>query len=454
MKNPFKHRSVTPALLFLQFALVLGFGILSIVKGELAFSVLQWVAAFSIAIGGISRSWGQFADKKNVHGIITLLLFLGTAAAMLLYPLFVASSAGRLFGIWFLINGLARATICIQCIVEKLRGKVRYGIAAVLSLVFGLLLVVQPHLQLGTVFLLAGIYLIIYSLTILVDAFSEILLYGTAGAKLKTRVRISLPLFLTALLPGKLLDDFNQYFKLNPKEAEKSLRRPDIVPTEKTPLEVFIHLSDKGTQRTGHVDIRYLDKVYSYGCYDHHAHKFWGLVSDGTMVVCESLKYIEYCIRAEEKILVGFGLSLTKEQCSAVERELKKITDDLIPWQSDYEKKLANMDNPDAASRLVHETGAKIYKLQKGAFRKYYTLNTNCVKLVDQIIGSSGLDLISINGIAIPGSYYAMLNDLYEKGNSIVTERNIYKYIEKPKKRIRKDRENHAKTGNDIPKKH
>ena len=426
MKNPFNKRSVTPALLAVQFAVTLGFGILSISNGEAAFSLLQWVAAGSLFIAGISHSWGMFAEKKKMQGLLTLLLFCAAGAVMILYPVFIASSAGRLFGIWFLINGLARGTICVQCLTEKLRGKVRYGLSSVISLIFGVLLILQPAMRLDTVFLLSGIYLILYSVTLLADAVSEILLYGTAGAKVKTKVRIPLPLFLTALLPGKLLDDFNEYFKLNPREAAKFLAGEN---SGKTPLEVFIHLSGEGTQRTGHVDIRYMYKAYSYGCYDHHAHRFGGMVSDGTMVVCESTKYIDYCIKEEEKILVGFGLSLNKSQRTAAEKEIKKIAESLIPWQTDYEKGTADMNNPDAASRLVFETGANIYKMEKGPFRKYYALNTNCVKLADKIIRACGLGLLSANGIAVPGSYYAMLNDLYEKNNSLVTKRTIYKYV-------------------------
>lgn len=446
MKNPFRHRGVTPALLFVQFGILLTFGIISIADSQLSFSMIQWVAGISFIIAGISRGWGLISDKRRLHGILTLSGFCLAGVGMLLYPVFVAASAGRIFGLWFLITGIAHATICVQCITSGLRGKVRNGLSALFSLIFGVLLLLQPNMQMKNIFLIAGIYMILFSVFLLVDAISEILLFGTKGEKFKRRIRISLPLFLTALLPGKLLDDFNLYFNLNPKEAAKLLQRPDIEPGEKTDVEIFIHLSDRGTQRTGHVDLRYLDTVFSYGCYDYHAHKFAGLVSDGTMVICDSKKYIEYCIRAEEKILVGFGLSLTEQERAAVEREIRNITENLVEWKSDYELGTMNREHPDAASQIIMETGCKIYKMDKGPFRKYYTLNTNCVKLADEIIGSSGIGLVSVNGIAIPGAYYSMLNDLYEKSGTIVTERNIYKELPLQK---RKENKSHAKTTDD-----
>lgn len=429
MKNPFASKKVSPVLLLLEFALLLSFGILCLANARLAFSLLQWAAALSLLLAGISRSWSMFSEKKYLIGAVTLALLLAAAVVMVVSPLLVVDSAGILFGLWFLITGGAKATICVQCVVQKLHGRIRYGFSALLSLVFGVLLIFFPTMQISKVFSLAGIYLILYSATLLVDAVSEIFLFGTVGAKVKTRLRISLPLFLTALLPGKLLDEFNEYFKLNPQEAAKFLNNPDASPQEKTPLEIFIHLSDRGTQRTGHVDLRYGDTVYSYGCYDHHAHKFGGMMSDGTMVLCDSQKYIAYCLREEEKILVGFGLSLSPRQKEAVEASLEKITRQLVPWQSDFEKGVADMKAPDAASQLVAETGAKIYKVAHGPFRNYYALNTNCVKLADQVVGSYGLGLVCVGGITVPGSYYTMLNDLYEKSNSFVTQRNIYKDI-------------------------
>ncbi|MEG1426988.1 MAG: DUF308 domain-containing protein [Oscillospiraceae bacterium] len=448
MKNPFKTRTITPILLLLQSGIMLFFGILVIVNGDLAFRLLHWVAGISLLVAGISRAWAMFWEKKQLQGVITLTAFTLGGAVMVLFPLVVAVSVGKLFGLWFLINSIAHGTICVQCVTQKLRGKVRYGFSALFSLIFGLLLVFGDHLHLKSIFMLSGIYLLVYALTLLVDAVSEVFLYGKAGTGIKRRVRISLPLFITALLPGKLLDDFNEYFKTNPKEATKVLENSVHPSGERMPLEVFIHLSDKGTQRTGHVDLRYRHTVYSYGCYDHHSHRYNGMLSDGTMVVCDSEKYVNYCITAEEKILVGFGLALSPEQCTAIEGELAKIRKNLLPWQSDYEKGLLtdNTKDWDAASLLIHSTGCKIHKMSSGPFRKYYALNTNCVKLAEQIIGPSGIGLIDVNGICVPGTYYTLLNDLYERSDTIVVQRNIYK-------KMTEEEHNHVATSDDSPRK-
>ena len=53
-------------------------------------------------------------------------------------------------------------------------------------------------------------------------------------------------------------------------------------------------------------------------------------------------------------------------------------------------------------------------------------ITTNCVKLVDEVIGRSGTDILSLNGIITPGTYYDYLNREYEKQDSMVVTRRVY----------------------------
>lgn len=81
----------------------------------------------------------------------------------------------------------------------------------------------------------------------------------------------------------------------------------------------------------------------------------------------------------------------------------------------------------DPASELYKATGANIYKLSSGPFKKYFALSTNCVQLADTITGSAGLDALSVKGVITPGNYYALLNNMFERKNTIVISRNFYK---------------------------
>ena len=80
----------------------------------------------------------------------------------------------------------------------------------------------------------------------------------------------------------------------------------------------------------------------------------------------------------------------------------------------------------DYAISLIKETNAKFYKFKKSSYKTYFLLSTNCVKLVDEILGAYGSDLIKINGVITPGSYYAFLEKELKKENSNVISKQIY----------------------------
>lgn len=433
MKKFFDVKTVSPLVLFLQAALLLTFAILLIVNIEAVISAIRFVAAGALVVLGISHCAGLFASKKRIQGIGILAAFTAAAVGLVIFTQLVNSTVSVILGVWFFIIGLARTTVCVQAVAEKLSGKIRYGFSAVLAMGFGLLLIFQPNMHLDTVGLISGIYLIIYSVGLVIDGLSELLLFGKVGASLKRRVRIPLPLFLAALLPGKVIDEFNKYFESEHKNETGNVihQKGRAESVGKPQLEVYIHLSKDGMGRVGHVDLRFDDRVYSYGCYDLKAHKFAGMVSDGTFAIIPAEKYMDYCTEIEGKVVVGFGLTLNKRQYKAVQQKLEGMSRNLVSWRSDFElAKLGRIDGKDfsdPASLLVEHTGAKIYKLRSGKFKVYYALSTNCVMLADEIIGSAGLDILSVNGIITPGVYYSMLNDLFGYKNSIVTERNFYR---------------------------
>ena len=53
-------------------------------------------------------------------------------------------------------------------------------------------------------------------------------------------------------------------------------------------------------------------------------------------------------------------------------------------------------------------------------------MSTNCVKLVDDVVGTTGSDLLTINGVITPGAYYEYLENEFKKKNSNVITKQIY----------------------------
>ena len=62
-------------------------------------------------------------------------------------------------------------------------------------------------------------------------------------------------------------------------------------------------------------------------------------------------------------------------------------------WDFRDDKKYNNGDS--YAGRLYKKTKAKFYKFNKGKYKTYFVLGTNCCYLIDDIVGKSGTNNIS-----------------------------------------------------------
>lgn len=429
----------TPSLLLFNTAILLAAGIFLIVNGKSILSLLRFLAAFFIVLNGVGRV--AQAWNKPLRAIMIALSYLVVSSSLFIFSNFYTLSLGLLLGIAITVTGILRGLITLQCLFQHLGGFLRNLIATLISIGFGLSLLLQPALHMQEVFIVTGIYLILSAFSEFLDFFFELMKWDLVGNKVKRRVRIPLPAMIAAFLPVRLMERFNNYFRTDSSASGKLEVReentPETLEENRTCcLEAFIHLSRDAVSILGHVDLCFEGTVYSYGCYDYHAHRFGGLVSDGTLAVVEREAYLNHCLTYEKKTLIGFGFALSVPQKEAVKKRIEEIQSLCKPWKSDYEQAQISGDQKalaactDAASALVRETGGKIYKISSGPFRTYFAVNTNCVQLADSIIGRSGIDAVNVNGIPTPGEYYRLLNDLFERTHTIVVSRTVYAHRE------------------------
>ena len=430
---PHPFAALSPFATLLTACLFWAFGIYLVACGRPAAWSIQLSAAILLAAEGIARCFYYCNRRHYIWAAVTVIGYLFLGASFYIFPGFYAGSFPLLFGLWFLLMGAMRALVCVQCFVQNLQGKTRNLLFGVLSLFFGTILITGSARPVDALIRIAGIYLIIYSATELIDFIVELLRWDKVGNRIKRRVRIPIPTFLAALLPVTLVNRFNAYFKEKPPEERAifSVNAPEGM--NRVDLEIFIHMAKGAIGRFGHVDIAYGDTVYSYGCYDHHSHKIGRLVSDGSFAVIRREPYVHYCLTHDKQLLISFGLCLTRRQKEAVENKLREIAGLLMEWKPDAQCKreglpvLPPRKGYDEGSALYEATGAKLYKVKKGPFKTFFALNTNCVQLADTIAGATGIDDLRLNGISTPGAYYAMLNDLFAQKNSFVVSRTILK---------------------------
>lgn len=279
--------------------------------------------------------------------------------------------------------------------------------------------------------LVIGGYLILYGVTNLRDGF----LFEEAieQQSLKRHVRLTLPLFLAALVPRMTLQKVNDYLADNKGQTAQSIYNRHKEIAELPALEVFVHVGEEGFGAVGHVDLSYKGQVYGYGSYDVLSERLGGAIGDGVLFRAERQAYIDFC-NQEGMTMLGYQLSLTPEQEEAVEARLAEIDSLLISWTPIPEKVSKTADGQPIemyAYRMKEAIHAELFKFRKSKFKTYFVLSTNCVLLADSVIGQAGTDILGMRGFIAPGTYQSYLDQEFEKPHSLVVAKNIYYRKEK-----------------------
>lgn len=356
---------------------------------------------------------------------------LGIAIAVLIFcfPILPRFLIPELFALFVLLNAAAKTVD----VVIILRLKTDHLLPPLLSGLFfwvsGITLILAPFYYQRFVFLFIGIYCILIGLTYIGDA-ARMMTPERFKDKAKRRIRFSLPIFLSAFIPHSVLVRLNRYVELKGEreDFEDVIEKKEEAAPD---LEIFIQVSDDQYYLMGHCDIYFDGEVITYGNYDESSMSKIG-TGDGIIMISQRDAYIKDCIEKTTATLFCFGLRLTEEQKTGVREAIAEIKSRLVEWDPPYQVACKRGETPDPndyrdfPSRVCREIGTKMYKFTHGKFKRYFVLTTNCVLLVDNIIGKAGTDILSINGITSPGTLYEYLEKEFLKPDGLVVSRNLY----------------------------
>ena len=416
-------------------------GILMLVGRDWLYINFINIFLIAVLIFSIKKFFNYFIGKKkdrqmNFTTSILNLLFCLICSFFRNIPL---SILPIVFGVYLLLNASIKFINGLILWKNNANGKLTEFTIGLIYLIFSLSIIFSPIKNLNVVLVVIGIYVVLLGLNYIFD-FITFVIPRRVKNKVKRNIRISLPAFVEAIIPFTVLNEIN--YLLDKENYDKPFvfeeKSEEVVPD----LEVIVHTSNRGFNRMGHVDLYYDGYVISYGNYDDSSTRFFNMIGDGVIFATDKEKYIPFCIEHSKKTLFVFGLKLTNIQKKNIDKVIRKTFDNLSNWKSPYEealtkKKKVNMnDYSDYASRLYQATNAKFYKVKSGKFKNYFVLGTNCCRLADNIIGKSGIDLLKMNGVITPGTYYEYLNREFQKKNSMVISRKIYNQKNVDKKTV------------------
>ena len=402
----------------------IGEGLLAIILGILLIRFGQVVPrmGYQLLMGYFSLSavWHLltrwFQDKKRRENILVTLAKLMVAALVFdsiilqelaLYLLVFIIASYQLF------TGAISLVYCYLYLKNAIHPRLHHLFDAVWMIGFGLYSISPFHDAANFELLLLGFYLLMLGASSLRDGFFFERI--ESNPKLKRRMRMT------------TLRKLNEWLSNheNQEGEVRSERKNDQV----VDLEIFVHTSETSFfLAMGHVDICYQGRVISYGSYDPHSERLFGMVGDGVLFKANREKYIELCKRESQKTLFAYGLSLTEQQKAAIQARLEEIEDLLIPWEpsSQLMKRREGEVKHTYSYQLKQEADATLYKFSSSEFKTYFVLSTNCVLLADSIVGKAGTDILSPQGFIVPGTYQDYLDLEYTKPNGLVVSRSIY----------------------------
>ena len=340
----------------------------------------------------------------------------------LYHPQELFSLLRYLVGFWSILNVVIRMINWYVYFHDRLIGTFRIALEAFILTVFSILIIVEPIRQARVVLILIGSYFILYGLATFQDFLNTL-----TKKKFAHKRKIALPVFMNILLPQRLVLYLNRKLQDNPLQKEFLISNPS---NRKPDLEILIHLGTNGFDSVGHVDLVFDHLVISYGNHDPKSVILNGIVGDGVVFFAEKSSYLTMIVSQKKRSVVSFGILLNDQEKEQVRQQLFQLAARFRPWYSNLERHKRGIPFSGSlngyASLLTKYVEPKFFKFTHGKFKTYFVMTTNCVLLADTIVGKSSIDLISMDGMMTPGTYYDFLNKEFQIAHSIVTSRTIY----------------------------
>lgn len=378
------------------------------------FDVLGWI----LIINGL-HELGVFIKRRLKGDLFNIIINIVIGLFIIIYTTIPIRLLFAVFALYITLNGIIKFISYLNYKKDKVDRRFPVLCGAVFSIIYGLALLLGRYVDANAMMIFIGVYGLFLGVNYIIDGVF-IVVPQQHKDSLKRRIRIPVPIFISALIPKVMMDYINE--RLAVESKEKFLDDVDHAN-----VEIFIHVSPDGFGTIGHCDICIDNNVISYGNYDHDSIRLYESIGDGVIFVAPRESYIPFCIEIDKKTIFSYGVRLTTKQLESIKAEIEKIFDNTYRW---YPRSYKNKDDcDDYASKLYLRTNTKFYKFKKGRFKTYFVLGTNCVKLAETIMGKAGMDIIDLNGIISPGTYQSYLEKEYQRVNGTIITKNIYNIL-------------------------
>lgn len=437
-----KNSKLYPLFCLVTGMIVIAVGILILNIGQQMINIICYLSGIVVMLHAAGCSVAVIGKRKTLSKdsakslLVSSFINIGIGVAVVLLPRFDLVPVYIIFTLYILVNAVIKLVDYFIDRRDDVSGRLKELLLFVFFFTFAVLMIFVPEMGKRGFLTVAGIYCIIYGAFMLWD-FVFRCLPERVQNKFKTKLSLPMPVLISTLRPFVNLKFRQRANALDPERARAEMLPfcPKGKESDRPPdMEVLIHISSKGYGITGHCDIAFEGKVYSYGSYDLESTSLFGTIGDGIFIVSPKKEYIRFYVTATPREIYGYGFRLTEEQKQAVREEIAKIEEMVYPWKTPlqelYEKdpSVKGEDTIDWGSKKWNCTGADFYKFKSGKLKTYFVVTSNCVMLADKIVKKACRE-ININdpsGVFTPGEYYDYLEHLLAMTGSPVFCRTIY----------------------------
>ena len=418
---------------------VIGIGIFLILRPKTSLTdLVVLIAAVLLIIAFMNLVAVLYKKKIKGQGeVLEAVVNLGFAIAFFILRFKVVRWIPDIFAGWIILNSVIRFVSAVTYFKDGAPNYGAYFVNGVITLVAGVLMLVNNRLNAIGFGLVAGIYVLWYGFTMIFDTFNEESTQQKMSAtakKMQRKLRFAIPPVIGGLLPRKLLKEYDA--KVASEDANAYLHKQNVSIPEKAAglapfnVEILVHLSKKFMESFGHVDLILGDEAVAYGNFGCQGYRLFGVISDGVLFKCNRERYLRQSVYHDDKVLIAFKVAFEKEELLQIKKNFDTMRENMEEWYCDTQLMeqglLPEKDYSDIADQIYKGNDATFYKFKKGTLKTYFAVDTNCVKVADSLFENTNFDKPAIPGIVTPGAYYQFLMRELEKPGTKVYERHVY----------------------------
>lgn len=232
-----------------------------------------------------------------------------------------------------------------------------------------------------------------------------------------TLLNMNAALYRDAFIPK---GEFSSFASANEEQLSQLVKENQFGMDKELPdhyVTVYLHTWQPTMDMMGHCDMSYKGKVYAFSNYDVEKMTFGGMMSVGTIAITSIKEYINFCTDVENKLVYGYTLRLNEKEVEQMDYLIEQLNENSHVWQPN------DLSKNKAAELIMEKTDCVIREVDRGSFRHYFVVGTNCVKLVDVMLNFIGIKTKVSSGLLTPGQYFKMFD---APSNERVVRKQVY----------------------------